>query len=125
MPKLKIAPRLELTGRYLRVQGRLNSYKIHIGSGNVHSAFVIDPRDPDEVRRVLAASDDIHRLALEMGGTVTGEHGVGFVRPQYMAREHGPALAAMQAIKRALDPQGIMNPGKLLPMDETDRRIDG
>ena len=89
----------------------------HIGSGNVHSAFVIDPRDPDEVRRVLAASDDIHRLALEMGGTVTGEHGVGFVRPQYMAREHGPALAAMQAIKRALDPQGIMNPGKLLPAE--------
>jgi glycolate oxidase len=90
----------------------------HIGSGNVHSAFVIDPRDEDEVNRVLKASDEIHQLALDMGGTVTGEHGVGFVRPQYMAREHGPALAAMQAIKHALDPLGIMNPGKLLPMEE-------
>ncbi len=89
----------------------------HIGSGNVHSAFVIDPRNDDEVDRVLKASDEIHQLALEMGGTVTGEHGVGFVRPQYMAQEHGPALAVMQAIKHALDPFGIMNPGKLLPLE--------
>lgn len=89
----------------------------HIGSGNVHSAFVIDPRDPLEVERVLAASDEIHALALEMGGTVTGEHGVGFVRSAYMAAEHGPALEVMRAIKRALDPQGIMNPGKLLPRE--------
>jgi glycolate oxidase len=87
----------------------------HIGSGNVHSAFVIDPRDPDEVERVLKASNDIHDLALAMGGTVTGEHGVGLVRAQYMGREHGAALPVMQAIKRALDPLGIMNPGKLLP----------
>ena len=88
------------------------------GSGNVHSAFVIDPRDQDEVDRVLKASDEIHQLALRMGGTVTGEHGVGFVRSGYMGQEHGPALAAMQAIKRALDPLGIMNPGKLLPSEE-------
>ncbi len=87
----------------------------HIGSGNVHSAFVIDPRDPDEVARVLRASDEIHELALALGGTVTGEHGVGFVRSAFMDREHGPALAVMQAVKAALDPLGIMNPGKLLP----------
>ena len=87
----------------------------HIGSGNVHSAFVVDARDEDEVARVLKASDDIHALALEMGGTVTGEHGVGLVRPQFMAQEHGTALPTMWAIKRALDPQNIMNPGKLLP----------
>jgi glycolate oxidase len=90
----------------------------HIGSGNVHSAFVIDPRNDDEVDRVLKASAEIHELALAMGGTVTGEHGVGFVRPQYMAQEHGPALLVMQAIKRALDPLGIMNPGKLIPMED-------
>jgi glycolate oxidase len=91
----------------------------HIGSGNVHSAFVIDPRDEDEVARVLKASDEIHQLALEMGGTVTGEHGVGFVRTQFMAQEHGAALGAMQAIKRALDPHNIMNPGKLVPWEES------
>ncbi len=90
----------------------------HIGSGNVHSAFVIDPRNDDEVSRVLKASDEIHQLALAMGGTVTGEHGVGFVRPQYMSQEHAAALPVMQAIKKALDPLGIMNPGKLLPMPE-------
>ena len=53
----------------------------------------------------------------DMGGTVTGEHGVGLVRTAYMAREHGTALFAMQAIKRALDPHNIMNPGKLIPME--------
>ncbi|MFN8513796.1 MAG: FAD-binding oxidoreductase [Thermomicrobiales bacterium] len=89
----------------------------HIGSGNVHSAFVIDPRDKDEVERVQKAADELHHLAIDMGGTVTGEHGVGLVRTAYMAREHGTALAAMQAIKRALDPHNIMNPGKLIPME--------
>ena len=53
---------------------------------------MIDPRDHDEVERVLKASNDIHDLALAMGGTVTGEHGVGLVRSQYMGREHGTAL---------------------------------
>jgi glycolate oxidase len=89
----------------------------HIGSGNVHSAFVIDPRNKDEVERVQKAADELHHLAIDMGGTVTGEHGVGLVRTAYMAREHGTALAAMQAIKRALDPHNIMNPGKLIPME--------
>ena len=78
---------------------------------------LIDPRDADEVERVTKAADELHHLAIDMGGTVTGEHGVGLVRTGYMAREHGPALAAMQAIKRALDPLNIMNPGKLIPLE--------
>src|SRR5215216_932129 len=87
----------------------------HIGGGGLHPGHLIDGRDPDEVRRVLLVADEIHELALRMGGTTTGEHGVGAARAQYMAREHGPALDIMRRIKAALDPAGIMNPGTIFP----------
>jgi glycolate oxidase len=97
----------------------------HIGGGNLHPGHLIDARDPDEIRRVLLVADDIHALALEMGGTITGEHGVGAARVAYMEREHGPALDAMRAIKAALDPKGIMNPGKLFPDKVSDSQPEG
>ena len=83
----------------------------HIGGGGLHPGHLIDGRDPDEIQRVLRVADDIHLLALRMGGTTTGEHGVGTARAPYMAQEHGPALEVMRRIKSALDPNGIMNPG--------------
>lgn len=89
----------------------------HIGGGSLHPAVLVDGRDPDNVRRVVELTDAIHQLALEVGGTVTGEHGVGAARAPYMPREHGPALDAMRAIKRALDPTGIMNPATIFPDD--------
>jgi glycolate oxidase len=85
----------------------------HIGDGNLHAAPLVDMRDEEEVRRVHQAVDEIHRMALRLGGTTTGEHGVGLVRIEYMPEEHGPALDVMRAIKRALDPKGILNPGKM------------
>ncbi|HEV8634069.1 MAG TPA: FAD-linked oxidase C-terminal domain-containing protein [Chloroflexota bacterium] len=103
------------------IQGISKQYAIpiatygHIGSGNLHPGHLIDARDPDEVRRVLQVADAVHDLALRMGGTTTGEHGVGAVRTAFMEREHGPALETMRRIKRALDPKGIMNPGKIWP----------
>jgi glycolate oxidase len=89
----------------------------HIGGGNLHPGHLINARDVDEVRRVLRVADEIHDLALRMGGTTTGEHGVGAVRAPYMVREHGPALATMRRLKQALDPHGIMNPAKIFPDD--------
>jgi glycolate oxidase len=83
----------------------------HIGGGGLHPGHLIDGKDPDEVRRVLLVADDIHHLALQLGGSTTGEHGVGAARAPYMAQEHGPALEVMRRIKRALDPNNIMNPG--------------
>ncbi|MHB1133972.1 MAG: FAD-binding oxidoreductase [Chloroflexota bacterium] len=87
----------------------------HIASGNLHAAPVIDMASAEEKRRVELVADEIHEMALRLGGTVTGEHGVGLTRRAYMEREHGAALAIMQLIKQALDPKGIMNPGKALP----------
>ena len=85
----------------------------HFGDGNVHSAILIDPANDDEVKRADALADRLHRLAVEVGGTVTGEHGTGVVRQPYMRLEHGTALDVMKRVKDALDPQGILNPGKI------------
>lgn len=89
----------------------------HVGDGNFHLAILIDPEDAKD----RAAADRIaHRLAeraLAMGGTVTGEHGVGMGKKKYMPAEHGAALALMAEVKRALDPKGLMNPGKIFDLN--------
>src|SRR5437870_715378 len=89
----------------------------HFGDGNVHSAILVDPSDADEVRRADELADRLHRLAIEVGGTVTGEHGTGAVRQPYMRAEHGDALDLMRRVKAALDPKGILNPGKIYGQD--------
>ena len=89
----------------------------HFGDGNVHSAILIDPDDAEEVGRADALADRLHRLAIEVGGTVTGEHGTGAVRSRYMRAEHGDALDVMKRIKSVMDPKGILNPGKLYGPD--------
>ena len=85
----------------------------HFGDGNVHSAILVDPANADEVKRADVLADRLHRLAVEVGGTVTGEHGTGAVRQPYMRLEHGAALDVMKRVKDALDPKGILNPGKI------------
>src|SRR5881628_1851594 len=87
----------------------------HFGDGNVHTAILIDPEDADEVRRADELADRLHRLAIEVGGTVTGEHGTGAVRARYMRAEHGDALDVMKRIKNVMDPKGLLNPGKIYP----------
>jgi D-lactate dehydrogenase (cytochrome) len=86
----------------------------HVGDGNFHVVFVIDPDNADEMRRAGEVNERMVLRAIAMDGTCTGEHGVGYGKVGFLAAEHGEALAAMRAIKRALDPEGIMNPGKIL-----------
>jgi D-lactate dehydrogenase (cytochrome) len=87
----------------------------HAGDGNFHLIFMLDPDDPAELDRVAAANHRLVERALGFGGTCTGEHGVGFGKLKYLEREHGESLDVMRTIKRALDPQNLMNPGKLVP----------
>ena len=87
----------------------------HVGDGNFHMLVLFDPADMGERDRAQALADSIARRSLAMGGTISGEHGVGLHKLGLMAAEHGDALAVMRALKAALDPRGIMNPGKLLP----------
>ena len=89
----------------------------HVGDGNFHLTLLVDMTDADEVKRTKVLMERLVELALSMDGTCTGEHGVGQGKMKYLLAEHGaPALAAMAAIKRALDPQNIMNPGKIVAL---------
>jgi glycolate oxidase len=86
----------------------------HAGDGNMHPTVVFDGADPDQRTRAFAAFDAILELGLSLGGTITGEHGVGALKADWLEREIGPvSLSVHQAIKDALDPAGILNPGKM------------
>ncbi len=88
----------------------------HVGDGNFHMIFVLDPGDADERARAEAVNDRMIRRALAVGGTCTGEHGVGMGKRKYMELEHGAgAVSLMARIKQAIDPAGLMNPSKILP----------
>ena len=88
----------------------------HAGDGNMHPVVVFDADDADETARAQEAFDAIMALGLELGGTITGEHGVGHLKRRWLAEELDPAaLWAQRAIKATLDPHGILNPGRVLP----------
>lgn len=114
--------------RRIKALGEEHDVKVvvygHIGDGNLHTAPVIDPEVPEEVARANALADGIHRLAIELGGSTTGEHGVGLVRAGYSPLEHGRAVHTMAAVKKALDPNGILNPGKLFVLEEENSNVN-
>ncbi|MDW4499759.1 FAD-linked oxidase C-terminal domain-containing protein [Sulfitobacter sp. D35] len=87
----------------------------HAGDGNFHVALLIDMEDADEVARAETYVGWLNELAISMDGTCTGEHGIGQGKKPYLVKELGPATRFMSAIKVALDPDNIMNPGKILP----------
>jgi glycolate oxidase len=87
----------------------------HAGDGNLHPLFVVPPDDDDARRRAQAAFDDIISAAIALGGTVSGEHGIGLLKRAGLAAQVGPdVLALYTAVKQALDPAGILNPGKIV-----------
>jgi D-lactate dehydrogenase (cytochrome) len=86
----------------------------HVGDGNFHVIFPVDPNNASDLQEAERLSDRLVERALSMGGTCSGEHGVGIGKKKFLEREHGAALDVMHTVKEALDPLGIMNPGKLL-----------
>ncbi|MEL6282635.1 MAG: FAD-linked oxidase C-terminal domain-containing protein [Pseudomonadota bacterium] len=86
----------------------------HVGDGNFHLSILIDPSDPAERKEASRIADRVAERALAMGGTVTGEHGVGLGKKKFMRAEHGEAYTVMATLKQTLDPQGLLNPGKLI-----------
>ncbi|MFD9456019.1 FAD-binding oxidoreductase [Streptomyces sp. NPDC059985] len=87
----------------------------HAGDGNLHPTVVFDPADPDEVERARTAYDDIMAAGLELGGTTTGEHGIGTLKREWLERELGPvSLELQRGLKRLFDPKNLLNPGKVV-----------
>ena len=113
-------PRSELTKmiRFIQEVGARHRLRIgtfgHMGDGNLHPTFLTDERDSDEMARVEKAMHEIFDYALALGGTITGEHGVGLAKKSFLPAAIGDAsLALMRQLKLALDPHGILNPGKI------------
>jgi len=105
------------TRRDVQASGLTAPLMGHVGDGNFHLVFVLDPDDPNELAAATKVNGQLVRRAQAMGGTCTGEHGVGLGKMAYLAEEHGPALDVMKTIKRALDPDNLMNPGKMFTLD--------
>jgi D-lactate dehydrogenase (cytochrome) len=101
------------TQRDVRDTGIIAPLVGHAGDGNFHLIILLDPDDPEELARVQAFNGRLVQRALTVGGTCTGEHGVGMGKIDYLPEEHGDALEVMKTIKRALDPENLMNPGKI------------
>ena len=114
-------PRSKVPDIVRRIQEISKKYNVripilgHTGDGNMHPNIMCDSRDPEEMKRVDAAIDEIFRAALDLGGTLSGEHGIGHSKQKYMKWEFGEeGLNVMRSIKKALDPNNILNPGKML-----------
>ncbi|WNJ92428.1 FAD-binding oxidoreductase [Bosea sp. 685] len=117
VPISRLAECVEETKRDIDAMGLIAPIAGHVGDGNFHTQPIVDLNDPDEVARSQGFIDRLVKRALAMGGTCTGEHGVGQKKIKYLEAEHGaPALAVMRTLKRSLDPQNILNPGKIIAL---------
>ncbi len=117
VPISRLADCVDETKRDIEESGLIAPIAGHVGDGNFHTQPLLDLADPEEVARVQGFIDRLVKRALAMGGTCTGEHGVGQKKIKYLELEHGAeAVALMRTIKRALDPQNILNPGKIIAL---------
>ena len=114
VPISRLAECIEETRQDIEISGLLAPIVGHVGDGNFHLVMVLDPDDPDEMARAKALNERLVMRGLSMDGTCTGEHGVGYGKIDFLLAEHGEAVSVMRTIKTALDPLGIMNPGKIV-----------
>ena len=113
VPISRLADCMLATRSDIDSEGLIAPIVSHAGDGNFHVSFIIDPDDEEEMGRARRVNKKMVMRAIEMGGTCTGEHGVGYGKMPYLLLEHGEAVSTMRVIKKALDPQEIMNPGKI------------
>jgi D-lactate dehydrogenase (cytochrome) len=115
VPISRLADCIAETSADIEQSGVLAPIVGHVGDGNFHLVFLIRPEDTEEFARAEWVNNRMIERALQMGGTCTGEHGIGYGKMKYLQAEHGAdALSVMTSIKRSLDPDNIMNPGKMV-----------
>jgi len=117
VPISRFAEAIEETRRDIEASDISGPMLGHVGDGNIHAILMLDDNNPSELKQAKALAERMAERALRFGGTITGEHGIGLGKMPYMSAEHGEALAVMTEIKRALDPQNIMNPGKMVALN--------
>ncbi|MCL4859236.1 MAG: FAD-binding protein [Caldilineaceae bacterium] len=117
-PRSRLAPMLAAVDEVCHRYDLRAGHVFHAGDGNLHPLILCDARNPELMDRVFRACDEIVTLCLQMGGSITGEHGVGIEKRKYMpAMYTGAELAAMLDLKALFDPHGLLNPGKIFPDD--------
>ncbi len=117
VPLSELAAAVSFARQELERRGLVAGLVGHAGDGNVHLALMIDADDPDEMRSSDELIEALVEDALARGGTCTGEHGIGLGKIHSLESEHGDLVPLMQGVKRVFDPNGIMNPGKVLPVE--------
>lgn len=114
VPLSHLAAAVEETVADIAAHGLIAPIVGHVGDGNFHAIVMFDPHDTSEAKTVEAFLDRLVERALRFEGTATGEHGIGQGKRRFLLREHGAGVDVMRTIKRALDPKGIFNPGKVI-----------
>lgn len=117
VPLSKLADAIEFSRKCIEEKGLDGSIIGHIGDGNFHAGIIFDPNDSEEIEKMNEVNEQIVKFALSVGGTCTGEHGVGLGKMKYQQEQHGKALDVMKSIKQVLDPNHILNPGKIFSLD--------
>ncbi len=117
VPISKLAEAVEATAADIAQSPIMGPILGHVGDGNFHAILLVDRSDEGEIAAAKALADRMADRALALGGTITGEHGIGMGKLGRMAEEHGAAWGLMGDLKRAFDPKGILNPGKLVPQE--------
>jgi D-lactate dehydrogenase (cytochrome) len=114
VPITRLTECIQLTRIDVEETGVIAPIVGHVGDGNFHLLLLVDTDNPDEMATAKGINDRLVKRAIEMGGTSTGEHGIGSGKLPYMALEHGASLDLMRQVKLAFDPKNIMNPGKVI-----------
>lgn len=117
VPISALAETIARTKELIAESGMIAPLVGHVGDGNFHLLILVEPGNEEEMQRASELAGRVSMLALELGGTVTGEHGVGLGKRKYMEEEHGAAYALMGTLKKAIDPNNIMNPGKMVTVN--------
>jgi D-lactate dehydrogenase (cytochrome) len=115
VPVSELAAAIEQARRALDESGLRGGIVGHVGDGNFHVAFLLDPSDSASIAQAEALNGRVVEDALARGGTCTGEHGIGFGKLGYLVQEHPDLIPLFRGIKQLLDPNGILNPGKVVP----------
>jgi glycolate oxidase subunit GlcD len=115
VPLDRLAEAVEETVEIGRRHGLVACSWGHAGDGNVHANFVVDPHDEEELDRARAGAEELFAMAIRLGGSISGEHGIGWTKRGWLERQWGPrAVELHRELKRAFDPKGLLNPGKKL-----------
>ena len=117
VPVSKLVECISWAEKEVKDKGLIAPMVGHVGDGNFHSIILYDPNDKEKQKLIRDYSDRLIDKALELEGTITGEHGIGLQKKHYLLKEHFDNLPVMKSIKRSLDPNNIMNPGKVFDLN--------